>query len=135
MKRLIAFWRLAIATLFCVLLGIVPTHACTTFVLQGADQVYFGRGFAGSSEDAQVVVNPRVVQQSSLVFPRSVPAKWVSKYGSVTFNSGGWELPTGGMNEAGLVVENMWLDQTQWPTAPTPATSPAYRGGRDGESE
>jgi penicillin V acylase-like amidase (Ntn superfamily) len=115
MKRLIAFWRLAVATLFCVLLGIVPTHACTTFVLQGADHVYFGRGFAWYSEDAQVIVNPRGVQKSSLVFPRSTPAKWVSKYGSVTFNSGGWELPTGGMNETGLVVENMWLDQTQWP--------------------
>ena len=40
---------------------------------------------------------------------------WVSKYGSITFNQYGKEFPTGGMNEKGLVVELMWLDETQYP--------------------
>jgi len=38
-----------------------------------------------------------------------------SKYGSVTFNQFGREMPFGGMNEAGLVIENMWLDDTLFP--------------------
>ena len=38
---------------------------------------------------------------------KGTPASWVSKYGSVTFNQYGRELPTGGMNEAGLVVETI----------------------------
>jgi penicillin V acylase-like amidase (Ntn superfamily) len=42
------------------------------------------------------------------------PAKWVSRYGSVTFNQYGCENPTGGMNEAGLVVEQMWLDESAY---------------------
>ena len=42
---------------------------------------------------------------------------WVSKYGSITFNQYGKEFPTGGMNEKGLVVELMWLDETQYPSA------------------
>jgi choloylglycine hydrolase len=45
------------------------------------------------------------------------PAKWTSRYGSVTFNQFGRDVPTGGMNEAGLVVELMWLDGTRYPKA------------------
>jgi len=115
MKPRALLWRRLTAALFSGLLASGPAQACTTFVLLSSNHVYFGRSFAWYSEDAQVVVNPRGVQKSSLVFPQSTPAKWVSKYGSVTFNSGGWELPTGGMNEAGLVVEDMWLSETQWP--------------------
>ena len=33
--------------------------------------------------------------------------KWISKYGSVTFNCYGREFPDGGMNEAGLVINEM----------------------------
>src|SRR6185503_2829789 len=40
---------------------------------------------------------------------------WVSKFGSITFNQYGKEFPTGGMNENGLVVELMWLDDTKYP--------------------
>jgi choloylglycine hydrolase len=43
------------------------------------------------------------------------PAQWVSKYGSVTFNQYGREFPLGGMNEAGLIIEIMWLEQTEYP--------------------
>jgi len=44
-------------------------------------------------------------------------AKWISKYGSITFNQYGRENPAGGMNEAGLVVEQLWLDETEYPKA------------------
>jgi penicillin V acylase-like amidase (Ntn superfamily) len=42
---------------------------------------------------------------------------WISKFGSITFNQYGKEFPTGGMNEKGLVVELMWLDETKYPAA------------------
>jgi choloylglycine hydrolase len=45
------------------------------------------------------------------------PARWTSRYGSVTFNQYGREFPNGGMNEAGLVVEIMWLDGARYPAA------------------
>src|SRR5690606_38480373 len=35
--------------------------------------------------------------------------------GSITFNQYGKEFPHGGMNERGLVVELMWLQETQYP--------------------
>ncbi len=98
-----------------VLIGAVETHACTTFVLEASNHVCFGRNFDWFAEDALVVVNPRGVEKTALALPDSSPAKWVSKYGSLTFNSAGWELPTGGMNEVGLVVEEMVLGETHYP--------------------
>ena len=38
------------------------------------------------------------------------------KYGAIFFNQFGREFPMGGMNEAGLVVELMWLDETVFPS-------------------
>jgi choloylglycine hydrolase len=106
---------LRLCALASLLLGAGTARACTTFVLQSANHLYFGRSLDWVSEEALVIVNPRHAQKSSLVAPGTTPAKWVSKYGSLTFNSGGWEMPTGGMNEAGLVVENMWLIETRPP--------------------
>jgi choloylglycine hydrolase len=99
----------------CSLLTVLTARPCTTFVLRGKQHLYFGRNLDWNSEDALVIVNARNVQKTAFLAPGSVAAKWTSKYGSVTFNSSGWDLPTGGMNEAGLVVENMWLDDTGCP--------------------
>jgi choloylglycine hydrolase len=107
--------KLHIGALLCVLLAAGPARACTTFVLESSNHLYFGRNLDWFSEDGLVVVNPRQMQKSAIVMSASSPAKWVSKYGSVTFNCGGWEMPSGGMNEAGLVVECMWLNETQYP--------------------
>jgi choloylglycine hydrolase len=46
---------------------------------------------------------------------KGTPAVWVSQYGSVTFNQHGRELPAGGMNEVGLVVETMALSEARFP--------------------
>jgi len=42
-------------------------------------------------------------------------AQWTSKYGSVSFNIGGYQLAYAGMNEAGLVISTMFLDITENP--------------------
>ena len=94
-----------------------PVRACTTFLLQGGGALFFGRNLDWYWEDGIVVVNPRNMQKTSFVLPGNTPAKWLSHYGSVTFNQFGREMPFGGMNEAGLVVENMWLDETEYAAA------------------
>jgi choloylglycine hydrolase len=60
------------------------------------------------------MINPRNLQKRAFVMSPNA-AQWTSKYGSVTFNQFGREMPFGGMNEAGLVVENMWLSETEYP--------------------
>src|SRR5215813_3170068 len=105
--------RTPIATIAAlVILGTHNALPCTTFVLQGKDNVYFGRNLDWDWEDGLVIVNPRNETKASLVIiPGNKPLKWTSKYGSVTFNQFGQEMPFGGMNEAGLVVENMHLPE------------------------
>jgi penicillin V acylase-like amidase (Ntn superfamily) len=58
------------------------------------------------------MVNPAGLQKRG--FQPAAP-RWTAKFGSVTFNQFGRDNPMGGMNEAGLVVELMWLDATRYP--------------------
>ena len=60
-----------------------------------------------------MIVNKRDVTKTAILDER--PATWTSKYGSVTFNQYGREFPCGGINEAGLVVEVMWLEAAEYP--------------------
>ncbi|HET6463675.1 MAG TPA: linear amide C-N hydrolase [Candidatus Krumholzibacteria bacterium] len=87
--------------------------ACTTFCYADGGTLVFGRNYDWNIGDGLVLVNKRGVSKRALVDP--APASWTSKYGSITFNQYGREFPTGGMNEKGLVVELMWLDETQYP--------------------
>jgi choloylglycine hydrolase len=54
-----------------------------------------------------IVVNQRNKVKESIIFPPDKPVKWISKYGSISFNQFGKELPYGGINEKGLVIEIM----------------------------
>ena len=57
-----------------------------------------------------------------------IPAEsWTSKYGSVTFSAFGKDIPVGGINEAGLVMEPMGLPQSKHP--PVDKT-PRLHGGQ-----
>jgi choloylglycine hydrolase len=90
--------------------------ACTTFLASHAGQPVFGKDYDWIQSAGLVVTNPRGLQKTSLVLkPTDTPAVWTSQYGSITFNQYGVEMPNGGVNEKGLVVEIMWLDSTQYP--------------------
>jgi len=99
--------------------------SCSSFTLRSGDRVLVGRNLeSGSPQTGLVVVNKRGVRKESrswmeLYFDlevSGVPMSWVSEYGSITFNTS-LELPDGGINEAGLVFEEMTLLDTQFPTA------------------
>jgi penicillin V acylase-like amidase (Ntn superfamily) len=92
-----------------------PAHTCTTFCLKRGPQAVFGKNYDWSVGDGLVTVNKRGVAKTAAMPPQEKPARWVSRYGSVTFNQYGREFPSGGMNEAGLAVELMWLDETRYP--------------------
>ena len=66
----------------------------------------------------RIIINKKDIEKTAIsAQPDDVNGRlsWVSKYGSATFNQFGREFPLGGMNEAGLVVESMMLDKTQYP--------------------
>ena len=110
--------RVALIPLLCLAALLVADSArpCTTFILQGGGRVYLGRNLDWNWANGLIILNQRGVKKTSFVLlPGDTPAQWTSKYGSVTFNQFGQEMPFGGMNEAGLVVENMWLNDTKYP--------------------
>ena len=94
-----------------------PAAACTTFCLRGPGpqgRVVFGKNYDWHVGEGLLVVNQRGVARRADV-PGDRPASWVSKYGSVTFNQYGRDFPSGGLNEAGLAIELMWLDGSRYP--------------------
>ncbi len=89
---------------------------CTTFVLRQGDHIVFGRNLDWNIDYGLVLVNQAGFRKIPL-YPQSTSLGWNVKYGSITFNQYGKEAPMDGMNEAGLVVAEMWLDGTFYPAA------------------
>ena len=90
-------------------------YPCTTFVLRQGNRLVFGRNLDWVTGSGVMMINQRHLQKAALVDPSEKPIKWISRYGSITFNQVGRDLPYGGINEAGLVVEHMTLDGTVYP--------------------
>ena len=103
------------SVLIAFMLALSPAYtlACTTFCLKNKGEVLFGKNYDWNIGDGLIFVNKRNVSKEGAADKNA--AKWVSKYGSETFNQYGRENPSGGMNEMGLVIELMWLDDTQYP--------------------
>jgi penicillin V acylase-like amidase (Ntn superfamily) len=102
-----------------VLLGVFAwaardAAACTTFCLHGDSELLFGRNYDWDAGDGLVLINKRGMEKTAMPSDGQRPVHWISRFGSVTFNQYGRELPTGGMNEAGLTVELMWLADTRY---------------------
>jgi choloylglycine hydrolase len=96
--------------------------ACTTFCLSDGSHHLIGKSYDWDMEQALVIANPRGLHKRALLLGGGRPAEWDARFASVTFNQYGRDMPNGGMNEAGLVVEVMWLDSSQ---APAPDKRPA----------
>src|SRR6476619_1868744 len=104
-----------VSCLLVVFFLVNQSFACTTFCLKHNGEILFGRNYDYNIGDALIFVNKRGVAKIASIGDSANSAKWVSRYGSFTFNQYGRENPNGGMNEMGLVVEEMWLEETEYP--------------------
>jgi choloylglycine hydrolase len=89
--------------------------ACTTFLLEKNGQLVFGKNYDWLTGTGTINTNLKGLVKSSLPLEGGNVLKWTSRFGSTTFNQYGKEFPNGGMNEKGLVVELMWLSESQYP--------------------
>lgn len=92
----------------------IPARACTRAVYHGAD----GEVITARSMDWKVDVGtnlwilPRGTKRDGATGPRTL--HWISKYGSVI--ASGYDISTtDGMNEKGLVVNLLWLAESEYP--------------------
>ena len=105
MKQLLAAMAMVVAT-------VVAAPACTTFCMKADSGAVFGQNYDWDFGSGLVVVNKRGATKTS--FQQKPSMTWTSRFGSVTFNQYGTEFPVGGMNERGLVVATMWLNETSY---------------------
>jgi len=108
------FYKSLFIFLIITLFSIANTsYPCTTFCFQNNGDWIYGRNFDWDVEHCLIMVNKRNISKTAWV--EQNPAKWIAKYGSVTFNQYGREFPLGGINEAGLVIECLWLQDSEYP--------------------
>jgi choloylglycine hydrolase len=101
-------------TLLLVTTAIELLYPCSAFVLKKNGQFILAKNFDWTFRDGMLIKNLRHIQKTAYCTHTGRPANWTSKYGSVTFNQNGKNMPYGGMNEKGLVVEMLWLDLTKF---------------------
>lgn len=106
-NRIVMFFSLITCTLS------FKINACSTFILEKEDRFLLAKSYDWIVEDGLVIVNKRDIAKQAMTSDQ--PMQWVSKYGSLVFTQAGRELPMGGMNETGLAIELMWLDETIYP--------------------
>lgn len=93
--------------------------ACSTIQLQKGQELIYGHNLNANGMDVPglAFVNKRGIFKigrtwkglSSLDGADNATLQWIARYGSVTFNTFGRDLPDGGINEAGLYIWEMGL--------------------------
>ncbi|MBY0370311.1 linear amide C-N hydrolase [bacterium] len=92
------------------------SDACSTLGFSKETGYLVAKSYDWGQGHGTAVTNLSGMEKTGLKYWKDdQPAKWKSRFGSLTFNQHGREFPLGGMNEAGLVVEIMWLPETKAP--------------------
>jgi len=94
--------------------GIFINQGCSSFCLDNNGYAVFGANYdlVKNKYDGLVIINKRNVSKSfeeSDSFSKHV--RWTSRYGSVSFNFIASQTSWSGMNEAGLVIYSMRLEE------------------------
>jgi penicillin V acylase-like amidase (Ntn superfamily)/uncharacterized protein (DUF2141 family) len=103
------FWTLLFLTTI-----VQSVYPCSSFVLKNGKTILLGKNFDWTFDKGYIIKNLRNTTKVAYFTHNGTPASWTSKYGSITFNQNGKEMPYGGMNEKGLVVEMLWLEDTRF---------------------
>ncbi|MBM7420534.1 MULTISPECIES: linear amide C-N hydrolase [Chryseobacterium] len=94
------------------------SRACSAFLLTGKDHNVVGFNENWKTMPGMIVVNKREVLKrniswKNLTTNQTQPNKqWISKFGSVTFNLLGYDFPCYGVNEKGLFLVELYLEET-----------------------
>jgi penicillin V acylase-like amidase (Ntn superfamily) len=92
------------------------TEHCSAIVLQNNGHSVFGANYDHTRTDEGLIfVNKRgVVKSSPNTSTTGRRARWTSRFASLTFNLVGFQFAWAGMNERGLSVSTMSLDETRY---------------------
>ncbi len=97
-----------------ILAALQPAYPCSAIVLKNNGRILLAKNFDWTYGEGMIVKNLRGARKRAYYTHAGEQTTWTSKYGSITFNQNGKEMPYGGMNENGLVVEMLWMDLTRY---------------------
>jgi choloylglycine hydrolase len=111
-----------------ILISFLLTHntvsACSTFKLQNGDNLIYGHNLDEPNVEVpgMIFINKRGIFKTGRSWSEIITKEqlnpsshcWISRYGSVTFNIFGKDLPDGGLNEEGLCIWEM-SEQADYP--------------------
>ncbi|WP_126974416.1 DUF2141 domain-containing protein [Gynurincola endophyticus] len=89
----------------------LKTFACSAFFCDGKTR-YLAKNFDWSTGQGYIIKNIAGQKKFAYGLRGSNQANWTSEFGSITFNQIGKEFPYGGINEKGLVVEQLWMSES-----------------------
>ena len=100
-----------------MMLSVANVFPCTTVLLKNKNSLLVCRNLDASVDlPGYLYINIRGEKRTPLILP--IPnchsTSWIVKYGSVTFTAMGRGFSDGGMNEKGLVIEEMSLPDTEF---------------------
>lgn len=87
---------------------------CSSIVLKEGNKILLAKNFDWTYGEGIIIKNLRGTSKTAYFTHTGEQANWTSLYGSITFNQNGKEMPYGGMNEKGLVIEMLWLELTKY---------------------
>lgn len=97
-----------------LLLCASPAIPCSSFLMKQGNTQWMGKSYDWHDGNGLLIVNKRHVKKVAFLPSRLLkPARWTSRFGSVTFTQYGREHPLGGINEKGLAIEILWLNKTR----------------------
>lgn len=106
-----------LSLLFLTLVFAENLSACSTFKLQKGDHLLYGHNLneGDIGVPGLIFINKRGMFKKGRTWTELINKEdknpsdfyWISRYGSVTFNTFGRDFPDGGMNEAGLYIWEM----------------------------
>ncbi|MBN2735862.1 MAG: linear amide C-N hydrolase [Spirochaetales bacterium] len=105
----------------------VPTSldACSNFFFNKNGHALFAHNNDWVSGEGMIVINKRHVQKWGFQVKNDPEFMWTSRYGSISLNFEGREITGRGINEAGLVIFEAALGETQQPGGDLPFLSVA----------
>ena len=89
-----------------IILFAYPTQACTAFCLKKDNHLLLAKNLDWPINNGIIILNKKGLRKTAYT-DQKPKISWIAKYGSITFNQFGKEFPLGGMNETGLVIEEL----------------------------
>lgn len=90
-----------------------PVFSCTAFA--DSQNMIVAKNFDWNQGHGILISNKKGWSKKSLSsVPKAQALQWTSQYNSLTFNQLGLAFPYNGVNEAGLSVEILWLNKSEY---------------------